>query len=241
MAYALRAEPSRAGSSNHRPGCSAGQRDGSTVCRNECGVASGGPRNQQEGETFPAIMGGRWGLRVSLSLVWSGAQCRMKTWGPRLESRPGRPVNDRCSDTQRPPFFCMSLPPARGPRCRYTSRTGHPFKGGLSSGLRVTPRGSGPLPALVPAGVTEKHVQSWSGRMSLPGRGQPCSGHSTGCWGGEGAHVRGTLTPGSGGSRFQHRASRVTGAREENGASSSGKEKCVTTSPYALRGRRTGV
>lgn len=120
MAYALRAEPSRAGLSDHRPGCSAGQRDGSTVCRNECGVASGGPRNQQEGESFPAVTGGRWGLRVSLSLVWPGAQCRMKTWGPRLESRPRRPANDRCSDTQRPPFFCMSLPPARGPRCRCT-------------------------------------------------------------------------------------------------------------------------
>lgn len=92
--------------------------------------------------------------------------------------------------TQRPPFFCMSLPPARGPRCRCTSRTGHQVKGGLSSGLRVTPRASGPLPALVPAGVTEKHVQSWSGRMSLPGRGQPCSGHSTGCWGGEGGRCK---------------------------------------------------
>lgn len=111
MAYALRAEPSRAGSSDHRPGCSAGQRDGSTVCRNECGIASGGPRNQQEGESFPAVTGGRWGLRVSLSLVWPGAQCRMKTWGPRLESRPRRPVNDRCSYPASP--FLLHVSSAR--------------------------------------------------------------------------------------------------------------------------------
>lgn len=188
------------------------------------------PEKSARGRELPSGYGGKMGAK---GFPKSGV-----ARGPVQNENVGPSLGKQAKKTRERQVLIPSVPLSSA--CLFRPRAGH-GAGALSSGLRVTPRASGPLPALVPAGVTEKHVQSWSGRMSLPGRGQPCSGHSTGCWGGEGAHVRGTLTPGSGGSRFQHRASRVTGAREENGASWSGKEKCVTTSPYALRGRRTGV
>lgn len=69
------------------------------MCRKGHSVPSGGSRHQQEGETFLAILGGKRGLGFSLSLEWHRTQCKMKTRDPRLESRPKRPANDRCSDT----------------------------------------------------------------------------------------------------------------------------------------------
>lgn len=107
--------------------------------------------------------------------------------GPVQNENVGPSLGKQAEKTRERQVLIPSVPLSSA--CLFRPRAGH-GAGALSSGLRVTPRASGPLPALVPAGVTEKHVQSWSGRMSLPGRGQPCSGHSTGCWGGEGGRCK---------------------------------------------------
>lgn len=140
------------------------------------------------GRDLPSNFGGKTGARVFPKSGVAQDPVQNEDAGPSLGKQDEKTRERQVLRYRRLSFFGISLCSCTGavvpvnftykaPAQRQTER--RPPELGAPS----DPAGLGPTSG---PGSHQRHretrVKSWSGRMSLPGREQPCSGHSAGCW-----------------------------------------------------------